>query len=1357
SQFFDELGANSLLMAQFSARLRKEASLPKLSMREIYLNPTVRQLAAALGELTPSTSRPNPTVVKPIARGSSLGYVCTGLAQLLFFLAAAYLAAWVFKTGFNWTLAAGPDRLEIVRRAAVFTSVTFFALVLMPILVKWLLVGDWKSSRIRLWSLGYLRFWVVKVLMQTNPMVAFAGSPLFTVYLRLLGMRVGRGVTIHSRSVPVATDLITVGEGAVIRKDCSFTGYRAIDGVIEIGSISVGRYAHVGEKTVLGINTRMGDGAELGHSSALQSGQAVPPGQTWHGCPAEPAPTDYRTCPPARCGPLRKITYSAIQLVSMLLGGTLGLAAAAVAVTEIPALNGLLAAGSTTLTNSSFYLTVAVTSWGLFLGGTVSGLLVAFTVPRLLHLLIIRGKVYPLYGFHHVVQGVITSMTNVQFFMDLFGDSSAVVHYLRALGYKLGRIIQSGSNFGAELRHDSPYLTTIGTGTTVSDALSVMNADYSGSSFRVSQVTIGERNFLGNYVAFPSQARTGDNVLLATKVMVPIDGPIRENVGLLGSPPFEIPRSVERDSQSDPLKDPAVFRRRLSAKNRHNTVTAGLFLLVRWIQLLIATLAVALALDFYAEYGEWAVLAAGLATLLLVQATAVLAERAARGFRRLTPQFCSIYDRYFWTHERLWKLLATPVYNGTPFKNVLWRLLGVRIGRRVFDDGCSIPEKTLVSIGDDAILNAGCIIQCHSLEDGSFKSGYTSIGAGSTLGVHAFVHYGVTVAEGSVLDADAFLMKGEQVNAHEWWQGNPAKQISTPASILAVQPGAPDQQITLPPSEPPTTLIQVLRPGTPDQPSSAAPWSTPSHQVPGSRASQPWRGKELAAAASFISSPARDRVLGVDVAWGVALLGLMAVHVFPSFDPTGAPTAATGIAGDRSAATFVLLAGLTLTFLSGGRHVVRGRARVAASAGIAVRAVLIGAVGLALGYADEPAVILPYYAALFLLALPMLSLRRQALAGLAAVALVAAPIVLARTFEAGLQSVPATANPTFTTLLHDPLGLGMQLLVTGSYPIIAYLTYLWAGLAIGKLDLRSVRVARLLFGGGLALAMTAWLTSWVLMSRLGGLTKLDEAAGAQRGLGRVLNVMLWGPGPTSLPNWSGLVLPVAHSHSSLDLLHTLGSAIAVLGLALLVCRIQFLARALRPLAAAGSMTLTLYWAHLIVLSAGALADRPGLLYFALVVGALLLAAPLRLILGRGPLEWLVSVAAGWARWMVATWPPRGEPAEYGRGHDNAQGFTGRAAFALQLAPASRVDTYQMVPVADTPPTRTSTPSTQPLSTQPRPPQAVLSQTEGNRRHASGGYDAPALLDRIDELEEILRQFRERHRPIGRDEPSGKDQ
>ncbi|MGH3673740.1 MAG: hypothetical protein ACRDSH_24435, partial [Pseudonocardiaceae bacterium] len=68
----------------------------------------------------------------------------------------------------------------------------------------------------------------------------------------------------------------------------------------------------------------------------------------------------------------------------------------------------------------------------------------------------------------------------------------------------------------------------------------------------------------------------------------------------------------------------------------------------------------------------------------------------------------------------------------------------------------------------------GSVIQGHSLEDGYFQSGYISIGAGASLGINAFVHYGVTIGAGAVLATDAFLMKGEEITSHERWCGNPA-------------------------------------------------------------------------------------------------------------------------------------------------------------------------------------------------------------------------------------------------------------------------------------------------------------------------------------------------------------------------------------------------------------------------------------------------------------------------------------------------------------------------------------------------------------------------------------------------------
>src|SRR5213593_1816726 len=58
SHFFDELGADSLVMAHFCARVRKRGNLPSVSMKDVYAHPTIRSLAAAAVDLAPASAKP---------------------------------------------------------------------------------------------------------------------------------------------------------------------------------------------------------------------------------------------------------------------------------------------------------------------------------------------------------------------------------------------------------------------------------------------------------------------------------------------------------------------------------------------------------------------------------------------------------------------------------------------------------------------------------------------------------------------------------------------------------------------------------------------------------------------------------------------------------------------------------------------------------------------------------------------------------------------------------------------------------------------------------------------------------------------------------------------------------------------------------------------------------------------------------------------------------------------------------------------------------------------------------------------------------------------------------------------------
>ncbi|HEY1819145.1 MAG TPA: Pls/PosA family non-ribosomal peptide synthetase [Trebonia sp.] len=630
--------------------------------------------------------------------------------------------------------------------------------------------ATWLAERCNRWQ----------TLIHANPLALFTGSPVYCLYLRALGAKIGRRVIIFSTTVPVCTDMLAIGDDTVIRKESTFSGYRAVAGVIRTGPVSIGREALIGEHTVLDIGTSVGDRSQLGHTSSLQESQAVPDGQHWHGSPAQRTDVDYRSVAAIPCGPLRRTVHGSMQVLSLVFV-TLPLAAAVgvAGLTKLPAITSLAALGAGGLTGTDFYEDGLLVSTVLFCGALLAGAAVVVVVPRMLRRFVTPGRAYPLYGLRHSAHRAIRLLTNIEFYLELLGDSSYVVHYLRGLGYRLPDFEQSGSNFGADLEHETPFLVVIGRGTMIADGATLIDADYSSTSFQVMPLSIGPGNFLGNAVAYPAGGRVGENCLIATKAMVPLSGPVRDNVGLLGSPCFEIPRSATTDDRFDHLRTGEEFRRRLRAKNRHNVATMGLFLAVRWVHIFVVTLFAMAAWELYR--GNPVLVLAGLtvATLLFTLAFFITVERALLRFGPLRPRYCSIYDPYFWWHERYWKLMAPLVgmFDGTPFKGPVWRLLGVRIGRRVFDDGCSMAERTLVTIGDYCTLNAGSVIQCHSMEDGIFKSDHTILEDGCTLGAGALVHYGVTMGQGSQLGPDSFLMKGEGVPPRARWGGNPARTM----------------------------------------------------------------------------------------------------------------------------------------------------------------------------------------------------------------------------------------------------------------------------------------------------------------------------------------------------------------------------------------------------------------------------------------------------------------------------------------------------------------------------------------------------------------------------------------------------
>ncbi|GAB3976617.1 hypothetical protein GCM10027615_46700 [Plantactinospora veratri] len=300
--FFTDLGADSLVMARFCTRLR-ERLRADVSIKDVYLNPTVRDLATVVGAETPQAP---PEPPRPVHRvPSNLEWYGCAVFQTLFGLGFLVLLAAVALAGYTW-ISDGAGAVDVILRSLGFGAAWFAVLAVLPVALKWLLVGRWRAGTFPIWGWRYLRFWVVKRMIRANPLVLFVGSPVYNLYLRALGAKIGPGALLLSRSVPVCTDLIEIGAGTVVGRGTSFLGYRAEAGWITTGPVRLGRDVQVGEGSVLDLDTVLGDGAQLGHASSPRAGQVVPAGARFHGSPAVPGGSGNPAAEPRHCSTARR-------------------------------------------------------------------------------------------------------------------------------------------------------------------------------------------------------------------------------------------------------------------------------------------------------------------------------------------------------------------------------------------------------------------------------------------------------------------------------------------------------------------------------------------------------------------------------------------------------------------------------------------------------------------------------------------------------------------------------------------------------------------------------------------------------------------------------------------------------------------------------------------------------------------------------------------------------------------------------------------------------------------------------------------------------------------------------------------
>ncbi len=776
SDFF-ALGGSSLSAAKLASELREH--YPGVSVADLYRRPVLRDMAQHLESLDgPATEA---RTVRPVPRAA-------GVVQLLVTTVLFGISGLRGLLG----LATLDNILGWLAPQAWAPHVSWWfvligTVVLMSAPARFVIGGA--AARLLTWGMApgayprggrvHLRLWTAERVVAAFGVPSLLGTPWARLYALSLGCRVARNVTLHA--MPPVTGLATIGPGASVEPEADISGWWLDGATLHIGAVHIGDGARVGHRSTLMPGAVLGAHAELEPGACLD-GQ-VPPGRRWVGSPARPAEAYERVAgtgwPEPR--PERSHRWAAAYALSLTVLPLLSLVAAA------PALIGVYYLVRSCDTLSAVALRLFLAAPPITVVTTLTSMLTLAALVRVLG----RGLVP---GFHPVCGGVawrawlvtrLLSGARGSFF-PLYASLATPV-WLRMLGASVGRRAEISTVLPL------PSLLTVEDGAFLADDTLVAPFEVRGGWLRLGTASVGRKAFVGNSGIVGPDRRVPDGALIG----VLCDAPAHSEPGSswLGRPALPLPRvaaTVDPGRTFDPPRRLVLARAAVE--------------LCRVVPLMCSVvLAQALLIGEQSALNRGGLAFAALAgTGLLVVAAAVagLVATAAKWVLvgRFVPGEHPLWSSFVWRNElydTFVESLAVPwmagSFTGTPFLNWWLRSLGARIGRGVWLETYWLPETDLVTVGDGASVNRGCVLQTHLFHDRIMRLDTVRLAEGASLGPHSIALPGTDVGARASVGAASLVMRGESVPPDTRWAGNPiAGEQTTPAGAQQ-----PVQQTTL--------------------------------------------------------------------------------------------------------------------------------------------------------------------------------------------------------------------------------------------------------------------------------------------------------------------------------------------------------------------------------------------------------------------------------------------------------------------------------------------------------------------------------------------------------------------------------
>jgi non-ribosomal peptide synthetase-like protein len=769
--FFTDLGGHSLLAAAFVSRLRREAGLKQASLRDVYQQRPLSKLVALWEEKhdagTASAQRPfNPV---PQSR-----YIACWTAQTisLFFIYGLF-SAQIFLPYlgyYYWQQRTDSHGYAMIAALCLFCIIPpIFSLI--SILVKWLVIGRFKPGDYPLWGSYYFRWWLVNTFQGLVPMEFLNGTPLFPIYLRMMGVKVAGDAQIGAIKIG-AEDLVTIGADASLSSQVLLNNAIVEDGLLKIREITIGDHAYVGSSAVIAGGTVIEDWGELQDLSFLPAGKTIKIAEVWKGSPAvciEQKKVEDMPHPleePANKLFVYKIVFTFVLLIFPF----------AVLLPLLPTVYALNVLDDNTVNDYDFHYLI----WTPLLSLSYVILFVLQTVilTRVMQWGIKPGT-YPVHSPTYIRKWLSEQLMALSLMVVYpIYATVYVTTMFRAFGAKVGKNTEIST--ANNVTHP---MFEIGEDSFIADAVTLGEADVRAQRLILERTVIGSNSFVGNSALIPQGYNLPDNTL----------------IGVLSTPPTK--QQLEATSKSDWFGSPAIalpqrqqsypYGRELthtpSALRRlaRSTVELVRILTPQTAIICLSVIFIAYSHDLLLDHSWFRILLTFPIYYLIIIGIPSFLITVAMKWLLIGRYKEAQYPMWTWpvwrseavtsVYESLSKTFLLEYLKGTPWLPIALRMLGVKVGKRVWLSTIDITEYDMVTIGDDTALNDDSGPQTHLFEDRVMKVGKVKIGARSSIGARSIVLYDSEVGDDTRLNALSLVMKGENLVNGTNWEGSPVK------------------------------------------------------------------------------------------------------------------------------------------------------------------------------------------------------------------------------------------------------------------------------------------------------------------------------------------------------------------------------------------------------------------------------------------------------------------------------------------------------------------------------------------------------------------------------------------------------